>query len=345
MKLGLGLGAGMLTDDNLRFAIQMSATHIVAHLPGDDTLPSTADGVWSLDDLVRLRNRVNSFGLKLEAIENFAPSHWDQVLLDGPGRAAQMENLKQTIRNLGEAGIPCMGYYFSLAGVWGRVQGPFARGGAVSVGYLEDQAPEQTPIPLGEAWGRKVQPHAPEGDIGRVSQGQMWERLSYFLTHLVPVAEESGVRLAAHPDDPPLPELRGTARLITHPDAYQRLLDIVPSPSNALEFCQGTIAEMPGGDVYDAIRRYSAQKKICYVHFRNVRGQAPNYQEVFLDEGDVDMLAALRIYHENGYDGVVIPDHTPHTACAAPWHAGMAFALGYLRAAITQLEREQGGTA
>ncbi len=338
MKLGLGLYAGQATDDNLRFALQMSVTHIVQHLPGEETLPSSKDGYWSYEDLQRLREHVESHGLILEAIENFRPEHWDQVLLDGPGRDAQMENLKRTIQNMGKAGIPVMGYYFGLAGVWGRTPGPYGRGGATSVGYIEEKAPEQTPIPHGEIWGMKIADDAPPGDIGTVSHEEMWGRLTYFLENLVPVAEEAGVRLAAHPDDPPLPVLRGTARLITHPDKYRRLLNIVPSHYNGIEFCQGTITEMQGSNVYDAIREYASAGKIGYVHFRNVKGKVPNYREVFLDEGDVDMIAALRVYKESGYDGVLIPDHTPGTTCDAPWHAGMAYALGYMRAAMTMLE-------
>ncbi len=339
MKLGMGLYAGMVTTENLNFARQLSVTHIVAHLPGEETFPSAREGVWSYEDLRRLREHVERHGLKLEAIENFAVHHWDQILLAGPGRDAQMENLKQTIRNMGKAGIPIMGYNFSLAGVWGHVRGPFARGGAISVGYLEDKAPPQTPIPHGEVWNIRYKDDAPPGDIGTVTHEEMWERVTYFLQNLVPVAEEAGVRLAIHPDDPPIPVLRGTARLITHPDHFRRLLDIVPSYYNGIEFCQGTVAEMQGADVYDAIRRYASEGKICYVHFRNVRGKVPNYEEVFIDEGDVDMLTALRIYHECGYDGVFIPDHTPHTSCAAPWHAGIAYALGYMRAAMTMVER------
>ena len=339
MKLGLGLYDGMVNADNLRFAKQMSATHIVAHLP-QNSFPSTKEGYWSYEDLRALQQLVANEGLVLEAIENFAPAHWDQILLDGPGRERQMENLKRTIRNMGKAGIPVMGYYFSLAGVWGRVWGPFGRGGAEAVGYLEDQAPEQTPIPIGEVWGQQVLENPPAGNIGTVTREQMWDRLTYFLTNLVPVAAESGVRLAAHPDDPPLETLRGTGRLITHPDYYQRLLDIVPDYYNGMEFCQGTVTEMPGAtDVLGVIRRYASTGRIHYVHFRNVKGKAPNYREVFVDEGDVDMIDALRVYREAGYEGVFIPDHTPHTSCAAPWHAGMAYALGYMRSAMTMLER------
>jgi mannonate dehydratase len=150
--------------------------------------------------------------------------------------------------------------------------------------------------------------------------------------------------MALHPDDPPMPSLRGYARLVHQPELYQRVLDLHSSPSNALEFCQGTLAEMRGEmDVYQAIDTYSRQGAIGYVHFRNVKGKVPNYHEVFVDEGDVDMIECLRIYSRNGYDGVIIPDHTPQMSCAASWHAGMAYALGWMRAVVTMIQ--QGGAA
>lgn len=338
MKLGLGLYNHLLTAENFRFARQAGATHLVVHTPtfGSDAV---APPLWTEADLRGLRAAVNAEGLELEAIENFLPAHWYDVLLDGPRRDAQMADLKGMIRAMGRAGIPVMGYNFSIAGVWGRTRGPWARGGAESVGYVEAEAPPQDPIPNGTVWNTVYDRDAPAGTIGTVTSEQLWDRLARFLTELVPVAEEAGVRLAAHPDDPPLETLRGTARLVIRPELYQRLLDIVPSHANALEFCQGTIAEMHGAmDLYEAIERYAGQGKIGYVHFRNVVGKVPNYHEVFLDEGDVDMIRALRLYHKHGYDGVLIPDHTPAMACAAPWHAGMAWALGYMRAAITMIE-------
>ena len=347
MKIGLGLNPHTLTTENFRFARQVGVTHIVAHLSNwasathRPTGPDGQPALWSYVELRDLRAAINAEGLDLYALENFEPAHWSDVLLDGPRRDTQIEGLKTIIRNMGRAGIPVMGYNFSLAGVWGRTQGAFARGGAESTGYIEATAPPQDPIPHGTIWNTVYDPDAPPGDIGPVSSDELWSRLEYFLTELVPVAEEAGVRLAAHPDDPPLPTLRQTARLVYKPELYQRLLDIVPSHHNALEFCQGTISEMVGDmDVYEAIDRYTAQRKIAYVHFRNVRGKVPNYREVFIDEGDVDMIRALRIYHRNNYDGVITPDHTPNVSCAAPWHAGMAYALGYIRAAITMIERE-----
>ncbi|HEY7031772.1 MAG TPA: mannonate dehydratase [Thermomicrobiales bacterium] len=357
MKLGLGLYRHMLTPDNYRFARQAGATHIVAHLvdyfrqgPRIPAAESEGSGwgvsdnrgnLWTVEELADLRRGIEAEGLQLAAIENLDPSHWYDVLLDGPNKAHQLEDVKTIVRNLGQAGIPILGYNFSIAGVWGHVVGPFARGGAESVGFSAATGPKETPIPNGQVWNMTYDPDAPPGTAPPTTADQLWHRLEDFLRAVVPVAEEAGVRLAAHPDDPPLPTLRGHARLVNQPRLYQRLLDVYPSPSNALEFCQGTLAEMGEGGIYEAIDHYSKQGAIAYVHFRNVRGRVPEYHEVFLDEGDVDMVKALRIYHKNGYDGVIIPDHTPQMTCAAPWHAGMAYALGYLRAAI-RIIREEG---
>jgi mannonate dehydratase len=350
VKLGLGLYRQMLTADNFRFAKQAGATHIVAHWvdyfregPRIPAAQSSGHGwgvrdnrgkLWTVEELTDLRKAVEAEGLTLAAIENLDPSHWYDILLDGPEKAKQLEDIKMIVRRMGEAGIPVLGYNFSIAGVWGHVVGPFARGGAESVGFSASTGPEETPIPNGQLWNLTYDPDAPAGTIPPVTTEKLWANLTDFLRAVVPVAEEAGVRLAAHPDDPPMPTIRGHARLVNQPHLYQKLLDIYPSRSNALEFCQGTIAEMTTGDVYEAIDRYTKQDAIAYVHFRNVRGKVPEYHEVFVDEGDVDMIKALRTYHRNGYDGVMIPDHTPQMTCPGPWHAGMAYALGYMRAAI-----------
>jgi mannonate dehydratase len=350
MKLGLGLYRHQLNDEHYRFARQCGCTHLVVHLVdyfrssrsnqpgdqpvGDDTgwgLAGDADRLWTFEELSALRQEINAAGLELEAIENFDPAHWHDVLLDGPRKAVQLENLKTIIRNVGRAGIPIFGYNFSIAGVAGRVKGRFARGGAEAVGM---DGPFNKPMPRGMAWNMIVDRHAPPGTVPPASPEQLWQRLKDFLDALLPVAEEAGVTLAAHPDDPPMPTIRGQPRLVFQPRLYQRLLDLRPSPRNALEFCVGTLAEMTEGDIYDVVDTYSRQGKLAYVHLRNVRGKVPFYKETFIDEGDVDVLRVLRILKQNGFTGVVIPDHAPQMACAAPWHAGMAYALGYLRAAM-----------
>lgn len=354
MKLGLGLYRHMLTAENLRFARQAGATHIVAHLvdyfrtgpriPSSLSMSSgwgSTDRVgkpWTLEEIARVKSMVEREGLKLHAIENLDPGHWHDVLLDGPKRDEQLEHVLESIRLLGQVGVPCLGYNFSLAGVWGHVTGPFARGGAESIGLDTEAIGEQPEIPVGQVWNMDFADVSGAETIGEVNADEVWARFEAFLTAAVPVAEAANVRLCAHPDDPPVSPLRHTARVLTSEAALQHLLDCVPNRANSLEFCQGTIAEMPDVDIYEAIARFAAQDRIGYVHFRNVIGRAPHYHEVFVDEGDVDMFAALRTYAENGYDGVFIPDHTPQMTCSAPWHAGMAYALGYMKAAMRAVE-------
>ena len=350
MKLGLGLYRHQLNDEHFRFARQCGCTHIVAHLvdyfrssrsnqPGDQPvgddsgwgLAGDPAKLWTAEELTDLKRQVNGAGLELEAIENFDPAHWHDVLLDGPKKSAQLENVKAIIRNVGQAGIPIFGYNFSIAGVAGRVKGPFARGSAEAVGM---DGPLDKPMPQGMAWNMVYDRNAAPGAVPSATPEQLWQRVAHFLNEIIPVAEEAGVTLAAHPDDPPTPTVRGQPRLVYQPRLYQKLLDLKPSPRNALEFCVGTLAEMTEGDIYEATDRYSRQQRIGYVHLRNVRGKVPYYKETFIDEGDVDVFRVLRILKQNGFAGVVIPDHAPQMACSAPWHAGMAYALGYLRAAL-----------
>ena len=174
----------------------------------------------------------------------------------------------------------------------------------------------------------------------KIDHDELWNRLQYFLDEILPVAEEAGVKMAAHPDDPPMPYVRNTPRLVYQPNMYQKLIDMKPSPSNNLEFCLGSIAEMTEGDVYEATDTYSKQGKIGYIHFRNIVGKVPNYKEVFVDDGDIDMFKILKILKKNNFDGVLIPDHTPQMTCDAPWYAGMAYAMGYMKAAMSLLDSE-----
>lgn len=348
-KLGLGLYKSLLNGDNFNFARQAGATHLVVQLVDyvqGGANPSLTGGylngwgmtnnqgkLWELDYLIRLKKEIESHGLTWEAIENFDPAHWYDILLDGPQRHTQMENLKRMIANIGKAGIPVLGYYFSIAGVWGWNSRPAGRGNAVTVGFDKDKIDINTPIKKGMVWNMTYDDDA-AGILPPVSRLEMWERLTWFLSRLLPVAEENGVMMVAHPDDPPVPQLRHTARLFYSMKEYEKLLEISSSPSNGFEFCLGTLQEMPEGDVLKKLDEYSATGKIGYIHFRNVKGKVPNYREVFIDEGDLDMAAAIRILKKNNYQGVLIPDHSPPMSCGAPWHASMAYALGYMKALI-----------
>ena len=358
MKLGFGLYRHMLNEEHYKFAKQCGATHIVAHLVdyfghennskdnanqpigrGEGWGTAGNGKIWGLEELLKVKGDIECYGMKLEAIENFDPSIWHDILLDGPKKEEQIELVKEQIRLVGQAGIPIFGYNFSLAGVTSRNSGPYARGGAISVGM--DGTVDETPIPNGMVWNMVYDTNPDEGFVPRISHEELWGRLQYFLDHIIPVAEAAGVKLAAHPDDPPMPYVRNTPRLVYQPDMYQDLIDMKPSPSNNLEFCLGSIAEMTEGDVYEATEKYSRQNKLAYIHFRNVKGKVPNYKEVFVDEGDIDMSRILRILKKNKFEGVLIPDHTPQMNCDAPWHAGMAYAMGFMKASILEVTKEE----
>ena len=357
MKIGLGLYRHMLTREYYDFARQAGCTHVVVHLvdyfnqgpsnPRNNQptgskyeawgVAGDPDQLWTTKELKTLRAEIEDSGLVLGAIENLDPAHWHDILLDGPQRPQQIEKVKTIIRRLGEAGIPVLGYNFSLAGVCGRVTAPLGRGNAITLGM--DGPAEDMPIPNGMVWNMVYDRNASAGTLPPISHEELWRRLQRFLEEVIPVAEQSGVRLAAHPDDPPMPFMRQQPRLVYQQSMYQRLIDIAPSPSNMLEFCLGTLAEMTEGDLYATVEQYSSQKRLAYVHFRNVSGKVPHYHETFIDDGDIDMLRILAILHRNEFDGVLIPDHSPQMACAAPWHAGMAHTLGFMKAAIMAIER------
>jgi len=361
MKLGLGLYRHMLTQEYYDFARQAGCTDVVVHLTdyfregatnARNNQPTGGkydawgvagdpDALWTFAEMKALRRELEDSGLRLAAIENLDPAYWHDVLLDGPLRTVQIEKVKTIVRRMGEAEIPVLGYNFSLAGVCGRVTGRSGRGGAVTLGM--DGPADEVPIPNGMVWNMIYDQNALPGTMPTVSHAQLWDRLERFLAEIVPVAEQAGVQLAAHPDDPPMPTMRQQPRLVYQPEMYQRLLDAVPSRNNALEMCVGTLAEMTGGDVYDAVDTYSRQGKVSYIHLRNVTGKVPQYQETFIDEGDVDMVKILDILAKNGFDGVVIPDHTPQMSCSAPWHAGMAHTLGFIAAVLACQRRDTTG--
>jgi mannonate dehydratase len=359
MKIGIGLYRHMLLRENYKFARQAGCSHVVIHLVDyfrqSSTNPNNnqptggkyepwgvagdPDILWTVEEMRGIRQEIEDAGLVLAAIENLDPAIWHDILLDGPKRSQQIEQVKTIVRRMGEAGIPVLGYNFSIAGVCGRVSGPWGRGGAITVGM--DGAVDDVPLPLGTVWNMIYDPHATAGFLPPITHEELWRRFERFLHEIIPVAEQAGVRIAAHPDDPPMPTMRGQPRLVYQPHMYQRLLDAAPSASNTLELCVGTVAEMTEGDVYQAVEQYSRQGKIAYIHLRNVAGKVPHYRETFIDEGEVDMVRILAILKQNRFEGVVIPDHTPQMSCSAPWHAGMAHTIGYIQGVLAAFDEKR----
>ncbi|MVS97442.1 TIM barrel protein [Devosia sp. L53-10-65] len=344
----------MLSEAGARFARQLGVQDVVVHLTdysrNADAAAYRAGGVgpingdcidvplWTADRLGEVVAMLARHDLRVAAIENISPNFWSDILLDGPAKLEQMDAMKSLVRACGQAGIPVIGYNFSLAGVWGWQRKPVARGGAVTAVFAMDEIDAQCPIPDGMVGNMRYRPAIAGAEPAEVDEATLWKRVEWFLRELVPVAEEAGVRLAAHPDDPPVERLRGAARLVNSHAKYDRLLALMPSRANALEFCVGSLAEMAEGDIYETTRRFARNKAIAYVHFRNVRGKVPSYVETFVDDGDVDMAEIVKVLHEEGYDGVLVPDHVPELACSAPWHAGHAYTVGYMRALVAQTE-------
>lgn len=265
-----------LSDHNLQLAQQIGVTDIVGRYPG----PKRAD-------LITLRDRIAKFGTRLSVIEGYIPH--DRIVHGLDDRDEQIENFKSLLRDMGQAGVPICCYNFMPDDDWSRTStNTPERGGArVTAFNIDDLSNEPRPP---------------------ISDAELWDNLTYFLEQIVPVAEEAGVRLALHPDDPPMSPLRGQSRIMRSVEAFERLVEIVPSEANGICFCQGSFAQM-GDDIPAAIRRLAS--RIHYVHFRDVHGRVPRFQETFHDNGDTDMYAAIRTYHEIGFDGPIRPDHVP----------------------------------
>jgi len=276
--------------------------------------------------MLHLKNRFENFGLKLSAIEG---SLGMETIRRGlSGRDQEIERVAKIIRNMGAVGISVLCYNWMIYFNWLRTSTTTpARGGAYTTSY-----------------NHKLIQNSPLATVDKISKEQLWDNFKYFLEKIVPVAEEAKVKLALHPDDPPIPEIRGVSRIFTSIDAFQKAVDLVPSEYNGITFCQGNFTLMDG-DLLDAIRHFGSQNKIHFVHFRNVRGTVEQFEEVFHDEdGEIDMYEAMKCYEKIGFDGPMRPDHAPTMAGEEnnkPGYEtlGRLFAVGYMKGLIAGINK------
>jgi mannonate dehydratase len=304
-----------IDDENLSIFKAIGVDYVTINAPP----PDLKDGADRADFWKEMSRRVDSNGMKLD---NVGMNCWDEITLALPDRDQKIDAWCTMIRNLGAAGIRTLGYNFKPIGNF-RTTSAIGRGDVRYSTFDYDEF-MQDPADVPEKY---------------ISEEQLLENLCYFLTRIVPVAEEAGVKLAIHPDDPPIPEpLGGAARILSTLDHFERTFNTVPSEMNAMLFCQGCVREM-GEDVPSAIRRIGSQNKIAYVHFRNIRGTPKSFQEVFVDEGDVDMYEAMQTYREVGFEGPFMMDHTPSFPQENTQWAGRAFAVGYIRSMIQAVYR------
>ena len=331
MRLGLDCRKD-LSDKLLTFGRQLACTDVISGGGAVISLRS-GDGPPYLErnELSSMRERIEAAGMKLHAIENLPFSWYGDIFYAGPQRQNQIEHWKDTLRSMGRAGIPVLGYCL-MEGSSGRYStrtdmAAAIRGGASATEYTEDRLADATDD------ARATWPETREA----LSEERLLENVEEFLKAVLPVAEAEGVKMALHPDDPPVPSLYGLPRLASSHAGLRRILELVPSAHHGLDFCQGTISQMDE-DIYEAISHFGRRGKILYVHFRNVSAPVPDFVETFIDEGYVDMAKAMRLYNEAGVDVPFIDDHVPHISEDDPYqHRSRAFAMGYIKALLDEV--------
>ena len=342
MRIGL-CDSGELSDENLQFARQLGLTSVRSGTPWR-WLPG--EHRWEYEDLRALRERVESFGLTYEAIENVPQHFFDKVMLGLPGRDEQIAHYCATIRNMGRAGIPILGYHFMPNAVWRTSRTTPGRGGA-AVTSFDMALVGQTAPGAQRAFVQNVSPAIDEmwGAVDElvVTEEQMWANYAYFLRAVLPVAEESGVRLALHPDDPPVPQLAGVARIFISVENFKRAHAMSDgSPAWGLDLCLGCCSEMPGGaaNVKSMIEFFGPKGRIFYIHFRDVQGTVPTFAECFIGEGNYNAAEMMLLLKRSGFTGFLLDDHVPHVVDDTPWgHRGRAHAIGYMQGLLAMMEQ------
>ncbi len=307
-----------LSDENLALAAQTGVTDITIRYQG----PQLAD--W-----LPVRDQVERHGLKICTVEDALQT--EQIIMGSSGRDEEIKGIKQLLQVMSELEIPVLCYNFMAGTDWVRtsVSEP-ERGGARVTGFDLSQVDQAVSL---DDSSRQLEHQ-------QISADQLWENLAYFLEAIIPEAERLGIVLAMHPDDPPLDEFMGRARIMNSVEGFERLVGLVPSRSNGICFCQGTFAEI-GVDIPATIRQLGPH--IRYVHCRDVRGQRDCFVETFHDNGPTDMVAAIRAYKEIGFTGSIRPDHVPQLEGEEDGEPGYTmlgrlFAYGYLRGLIQAVE-------
>lgn len=313
IRLALILGPGQ--PDRMRLARQIGITHAIATV---NSALSAVDRSRYVETLARIKAEFDAFGLTISAVESH-PVPAEKIKLGVSGRDEEIENYIAAIRALSETGVPVLCYNFMAGLGWYRTRTDIAeRGGALSSEFDAGEARKQGLTEWGE-----------------IPEERIWDNLTYFLRVVIPVAEKANVKMALHPDDPPLSPLRGIGRILTSAANYRRVLQIVPSPVNGITFCQANFKAM-GEDIESLAKEWCRQKKIFFVHFRDIEGTREHFRETFHDNGPTDMARMLEVYHQSGFDGPIRPDHAPTMegeANTAPGYAmvGKVFAIGYMK--------------
>ena len=312
------------SEADLRFIQQMGVDYVVLWTGGDKA---------SYAYYASRKALYEAAGLKVYGFGSFSVHNQDAIVLNLPGRDEKIEEYKTHLRNLGKAGIPYTTYAHMANGIWSTAR-ETTRGGAPARAF--DLVKADTGYWVGREY------HGPLTHEREYSEEEIWENFTYFIRQVAPVAEEAGVRIGIHPDDPPVAELGGVPRCIfSNFEGYRRALEIADSPNVGICLCVGCWLEggpLMGKDVFETIRYFGAQKKLFKVHFRNVDQPLPHFVETFIDGGYMNMYRVLKVMREVDFDGVLIADHIP--LMADDPRVGTAYTIGYMKALVERVNAE-----
>ncbi len=326
-----GFGSFMQpTAERLQFIKQLGVDDILLNMYRNQlidtdyaTLPLQGDHQWEFSDLLLLRKKVEDADLRLLALENMPFSFYDKIMMGQPGKEDQLEHVRQTIHNMGRAGIPVLGYAWTPSGVWRSSTTFKIRGGAEAMSVDLDDF-KNAPLTHGRVY----------------TEEEMWDNYQYFIEAVVPVAEESGVTLALHPNDPPTQLLGGVPQLFRSFEAFKKAMDMVETENHGLQFCLGSWSEM-GEDLYEVMDHFGPMRKLIYVHFQVVSGPVPKFHEIFIDEpGYYDPVEMLKKLKAHGFNGMIMPGHVPKVVGDGPWkERARAYTIGYIKGIMSAIDQ------
>ncbi len=311
-NLQLAMHLSLRNPDRLKICRQLGVTHAITGAP-----------FWNISRdqyeaaAIKLRDDFAEAGFTIAGIEGH-PVPFERIKLGLDGRDEEIRNTNAAIQALSKAGIDMICYNFMAGLGWYRTKFDLPeRGGAMTSEFNKEDADKQGLTQWGE-----------------ISEDQMWDNLTYFLEQVIPVAEKYNVKMAAHPDDPPISPLRGIARILTSAENFRRLMNIIPSPVNGITFCQANFRAM-GENIYELAREFCEQGKVFFIHFRDIEGTAERFHETFHDNGPTDMAKMLEIYSRSGFNGPIRPDHAPTLSGEDEQSRGYGmqgkiFAFGYM---------------
>jgi mannonate dehydratase len=311
------------SDEDLQFVNQLGARYV--------NIPTSGERA-TYENFIRLKNKVESAGLRVWNIGNSDVHNMEAVTLNLPGRDKKIEEYKQFVRNLGRAGLRYTTYAHMGNGIWSSAR-EVTRGGAPARSFNLATAKG--------VWAGK-EFNGPLTHGRDYSEKEIWDNYEYFIKQVVPVAEEQGVFIGIHPDDPPVPMLGGVPRCIFGSfEGYKRALEIANSPNAGVCLCCGTWlegGELMGADVVSAIRYFGKLGKLWKIHFRNVSAAIPHFVETFVDNGYMEMWKIMRALREVEFDGAVIGDHFPQMVGGG--RVAVAYTVGYMKALLERANAE-----